>query len=294
MVKKILVTGSSGFIGSCLTSKLLNDGQILFTILRNNKINKKKAVKIKKKYKNYHPIFFSKINQLKNKLSKLKIDVVVNLATKYLNKHNFKEMIELINSNILFTTVVLEALPKKKLKKYINLSTMTLYKNSYEYEPLNLYAATKKGFIDIIKFYQINFKKIKFYNISIYDTYGQVDKRMKIIPTLIKNYKLNKMTTVISKKLNMNLLNVNDICSGIKLLIEKNILAGNYSMRSKKFINIVDLVNKINKKLIKKIKLKILNKKVNKTINKKIKKIPFWKQTSVIEGDLLKYLNASR
>ena len=45
MVKKILVTGSSGFIGSCLTSKLLNDGQIIFKILRKNKINKKKQLK---------------------------------------------------------------------------------------------------------------------------------------------------------------------------------------------------------------------------------------------------------
>ena len=43
MVKKILVTGSSGFIGSYLTPKLLNDDQILFAILRNNKINKKKS-----------------------------------------------------------------------------------------------------------------------------------------------------------------------------------------------------------------------------------------------------------
>ena len=51
------------------------------------------------------------------------------------------------------------------------------------------------------------------------------------------------------------------------------------------------LIKKINKKVDKKIKFKLLNKKTKKKINIKMKKLPFWKQTSTIEKDLLNYIN---
>ena len=88
-------------------------------------------------------------------MSKLNVKSIINLASKYLRSNNFKDMIDLINSNILFTTSVLEACPKKKLKWYINISSVMIHKNSENYLPLNLYAATKKGFLDILKLYEV-------------------------------------------------------------------------------------------------------------------------------------------
>ena len=67
-----------------------------------------------------------------------------------------------------------------------------IHKNSEKYLPLNLYAATKKGFLDIIKFYEVSNKDIKFYNLFLHDIYGENDKREKIIRTIIKNHKLKK------------------------------------------------------------------------------------------------------
>ena len=291
MDNKILLTGSSGFIGKSLTINLLNNKYQVFVILNNSKKNKALAKSLKKNYKNYKPIFINNVKELKKKLSKLKVNSIINLASKYLRSHNFKDMIDLINSNILFTTSVLEAYPKKKLKKYINISSVMIHKNSENYLPLNLYAATKKGFLDILKFYEVSFKNTKFYNLFLHDIYGENDKRKKIIHTILKNHRQKKSVKISSNKLELNLLNVKDVNQAIKVFLTKKIKPGNYIIKSNKFTNMARLIKKINAKIDNKIKLKVLNKKIEKKIQKKITSLPHWKQNFEIENDLIEYLN---
>ena len=291
MDNKILLTGSSGFIGKSLTINLLNNKYQVFVILNNSKKNKALAKSLKKNYKNYKPIFINNVKELKKKLSNLKVNSIINLASKYLRSHSFKDMIDLINSNILFTTSVLEAYPKKKLKKYINISSVMIHKNSENYLPLNLYAATKKGFLDILKFYEVSFKNTKFYNLFLHDIYGENDKRKKIIHTILKNHRRKKSVKISSNKLELNLLNVKDVNQAIKVFLTKKIKPGNYIIKSSKFTNMVRLIKKINTKIDNKIKLKVLNKKIEKKILKKIPSLPHWKQKFEIENDLIEYLN---
>ena len=291
MNNKILLTGSSGFIGRSLTTELLKDKYHIYALLNNNKKNKRLAKFLKKNYKNYKPIFINNIKELKNKISILKANIIINLASKYLRSHNFLEMIDLINSNILFTTAVLEAFPKNKLKKYINISSVMMHKNSKKYLPLNLYAATKKSFLDIIKFYEVSYKHIKFYNLFLHDIYGENDKRKKIIHTILKNHKLRKNVKISSNKLELNLLNVKDVNQAIKIFLKKKIKSGNYIVKSKKFTNMVKLIKKINTKINNKIRFKVLNNKIEQKIKKRINLLPQWKQNFTIEKDLIKYLN---
>jgi len=291
MKKKILITGASGFIGKNLTIDLLEKNYHVYAVLINKKKNKDLSIKLKKKYKFFKGILIDNMNQLEKKISNIDASIIINLASKYLKSHDFPKMIDLINSNILFTTSILEAFPKKKLKKYINLSSVMMHKNSEDYLPLNLYAATKKSFLDILKFYEISYKNIKFYNLFLHDIYGENDNRKKIIHTIINNHKKNKKVSIISNKLALNLLNVNDVNNAINLIINKKIKSGNYIIKSRKFNNIVNLINKSNQMIKKKIKLKILNEKIEKKIIKKIKMLPHWKQKFHIEEDLIKYLN---
>ena len=291
MSNKILLTGSSGFIGKSLTTELLNDKYHIYALLNNSKKNKRLAKFLKKNYKNYKPIFINNVKELKNKISRLKADIIINLASKYLRSHNFSEMTDLINSNILFTTAVLEAFPKNKLKKYINISSVMMHKNSKKYLPLNLYAATKKGFLDIIKFYEVSYKHIKFYNLFLHDIYGENDKRKKIIHTILKNHKLKKNVKISSNRLELNLLNVKDVNQAIKIFLKNKIKSGNYIVKSKKFTNMVKLIKEINIKINNKIRFKVLNNKTEKKIKKKINLLPHWKQNFTIEKDLIKYLN---
>ncbi len=291
MNRKVLLTGSSGFIGRSLTIELLNNKYHIYALLNNSKKNKNLAKYLKENYKNYQPIFIRDIKEIRNKISKLKAETIINLASKYLRSHDFSEMINLINSNILFTTAVLESFPKNRLKKYINISSVMMHKNSENYLPLNLYAATKKGFLDILKFYEVSYKNINFYNLFLHDIYGENDNREKIIHTILKNYKLKKKVKISSKKLELNLLNVKDVNQAIKIFLKYKIQSGNYIIKSKKFTNMVKLIKKINLKLNNKIKLKVLRNKIEKKILKKINLLPHWRQNFTIEKDLIKYLN---
>ena len=291
MKKKILLTGSSGFIGNSLTINLLKQKHEIYVILKNDKKNKSLAKNIKKKFKNYKPIFINNTYEIEKKISNIKINTVVNLASKYLRSHDFKKMVDLINSNILFTTAVLEALPKKNLKKYINLSSVMIHKNSEEYYPQNLYAATKKGFQDILKYYELSYKKIKFYNLFLHDIYGENDRRNKIIHTIIKKHRTRKYVKIFSKHLSLNLLNVKDVINAINLMISKKIKTGQYIIKSKKFINLLELIHKTNQKLKKKIQYRVLNNKIENQIKKKIKILPNWRQKFFIEKDLIEYLD---
>ena len=98
-----------------------------------------------------------------------------------------------------------------------------------------------------------------------------------MIPTLIKNYKENLQTKIISNKLELNIIHVNDIVKAVNILLKKKIKSDNYCLRHNKNIKISNLISRINNKSNKKIKVKFLNKKTEKPFISKIRVLPGWK-----------------
>ena len=66
-----------------------------------------------------------------------------------------------------------------------------------------------------------------------YDSYGKKDNRNKIIAKILKDYKSNKITTILSRKVELNLLNVKEICEAFVLTLRKKIKSGNYLIKAK-------------------------------------------------------------
>ena len=73
-MKKILLTGSSGFIGSQLLKHLSKNYKIFVTLRKKNKFFEK----------NINKIFFKNYKQLNKKLKKIKVDYVIHCATHYI------------------------------------------------------------------------------------------------------------------------------------------------------------------------------------------------------------------
>jgi nucleoside-diphosphate-sugar epimerase len=280
-MKKILITGSTGFVGSYLLKNFYSKNKI-YIVLRNNSKNTKKI----KKHKNIKVISYVTFDELNKKLKKVTIDVVIHCATHYVKNHEYADLINLNKSNILFGNVILENLKTMKVKKFINFSTIWEDYNSIKENSYNLYSVYKKSFSLLIDYYSKSLSKINFFNIMISDTFGENDERLKIINTLRKNYKKNKITKIISKNLSINLLNIKDIASAIDLIIKKNIKAGKYVLKNKVNYKMIDLVNVFNTTdSKKKLKIKWIS---NRIIKEKIfpyKKLVNWspRESSMID-----------
>ena len=286
MRQKILITGSTGFIGTNVINFLLKKNIYIYDILR-NKNKKNKKIKELKKYKNYLPIFYKTFNELEKKLKKIKIDIVINCATYYTGQNSIKNIENLIKTNVIFCSIILEIL-KNKITKFINFGSMMEYSRGNYFSPRNFYAITKYFFQKIEEFYKLKYKNIKFYDLKLYETYGDRDSRNKLIPTIIKNYKKNKKIKIASKNLKMNFVHIESLMKIINMIIFNKIKEGEYCVKNNRFIEIRKLINSLNIKLTKKIKIKYLSTKVDFIVNNKLKKFPYWDDEQNLENFLLK------
>lgn len=281
-MKNILLTGSTGFIGSELLKYLSNYNKVYITVRKKYKINSNN--------KNIIKIYFNSHKNLSYKIKKLKIDTVVHCATHYVKNHNFEDIKELSESNILFGNIILENLKIMRVKKFVNFSTVWENYDGKKDNCYNLYSAYKAGFGKIISFYKKENKNIKFLNLVISDTFGLRDKRKKLVNLLKTNYKRNLVTKVISKNLYINLLNVKDIVSAIKLILKKNYKSDTYILKNKNNFKIYDIIKKIEKYSQKKIKVKWLSNKIIKEKIYKFKTLKGWKPNNSNIKDIIRII----
>ena len=279
----ILITGCTGFIGSNILNKFQKNNKI-YIILRNKKNNKKfknKNIKIIN-YKNY--------DELNKKISKIKAELIIHTATHYAKIHNQKDLKEFSNSNILFGNIILENLKSMKTKKFINFSTVWEDYNGIKENYFNLYSAYKKAFSKILNFYRNKFKKVKFYELMLSDTFGKNDNRLKIINVLKKNYKSNTITKIISKNLYVNFLNVEDITNAVYLIYKKNIKPAKYLLKNNLDTNIYKMIQIFNKENDRKIKVKWLSNNLIKEKSLSYKKLKSWKPFKSNISDIIKII----
>lgn len=287
-MKNFLITGVSGFIGNNFIKNFTNKNNLYYILLKKSKKNKIFINSFKDKNKKF--IFFKKNFEIYTSINKLKINFFINFATYYTKDNNFKNTEQLIKSNILFPSLILESINKKYLKKVITFGSMREHHQNKEYMPDCLYAATKKSLDKLFFFHKIKLTKIKFYNLKFYETYNAHDERKKLIALIKKNYINNLTTTLVSKTLNLNFLHVDDVCRAVNIIINKNIKSGEYQIKAKKFLNPKKLIDKFNKINFKKIKYITKDNNIF-NINYNLKKLPYWKQTTNIENNFNHLLN---
>ncbi len=255
-MKKILLTGSTGFLGSAILNKIYKDNFVYL-------ISRKKTKKIKLK-KNTNEIYFKNFKQLNSKLKKIKADTVIHCATHYVKAHEESDIIKLSNSNIILGNILLDNLKNMSVRNFINFSTVWENYDGIKDNFFNLYSVYKRNFSNLIFYYQKKNPNTKFFNLFLSDTFGKFDKRKKIINILKKNYKTNKITNIVSSKLFLNLVNVDDIIEALMLILKNKTKQGDYNLVNSKYLSITDLKNNFNSQAKKKLRIKWLSKRLIK------------------------------
>jgi len=282
-VYKILLTGSSGFIGFNILKSFSEKYKIYIVVRKKNsrRLPKQNNIKV---------INFKSYESLNYKLKKIKVDTVIHCATHYTKVHEFSDIKKFCNSNLLLGNIILENLNTMKVSRFINFSTVWEDSNAKKDNTMNLYAAYKKSFSIIIDFYRKNLKKIKFYELMIADTFGKNDYRNKIINTLKLNYRKKKTTNIISKNLYINLLNISDIISAINLILKKSIIPKKYLLKNKFDTKIYDLVKIFNKQNKKQLKVKWHSNHLIKSAIYPYGKLKGWKPNNSNIKDIINYI----
>ena len=275
--KTILITGSSGFIGNFFLKSALKKGYYVFDILRISNKKNKNLNQLRKEYSNsYKSFFFSNFKNLKKKLESKKFDYFINFATLYKNSHSNQEIPNFIESNIIFPSIVSDLI-FKKTKKIINFGTMMQHNNGRDYIPKNFYASTKSAFEMILSYYKYANKNLKLYNLKFFESFSETDKRKKLIPTLLNNFKKNKTTQIISSNLELNIVHVDDIIKAIYIVLNNNVPSGSYCLKNSRNLKIKQLISNIIQKSQKKLKIRYMTNKINMPQKSYLKSLPKWK-----------------
>tara|TARA_B100000787_G_scaffold112710_1_gene83923 strand:+ start:205 stop:1056 length:852 start_codon:yes stop_codon:yes gene_type:complete len=280
-MKKILLTGGSGFIGKNILEELSKSYKIT------SLIREKKKITI---HKNINFLYFKDLNYLDQILKKEKFDIIIHCATHYKKIHNENDIKKMIDANIYLGNIILDNYKNIKFTKFINFTTVWENFDGLKNNPPNLYSAYKLSFSNIIKFYQKQLPKVNFYNLYLSETFGLNDKRKKILSTIKKNYKKNSPTTIVSKNLSINIINIKDIVLAIKIILTKKIKKGSYALVNNKQTSVHQLINEFNKLNKKKIKSIWISSKIIKEKMFNYKKVPGWFPQNSSIKDLIKYI----
>ena len=273
-MKKIIVTGGSGFIGSNLVKFLLKKNYFVINIdclkYSANPYNTKNL----NKNKNY--VFYKLDINNKNKITKIlkkyKPDAIFNLAAETHVDRSIDKPYNFIHSNILGTYNLLESiLAYKKKIKLIHISTDEVYGDVAKgrsdeksaYKPSSPYSSSKASADHLVKAY-IRTYKISAVISNCCNNYGPNQFPEKLIPKLIFNIINNKSLPIYGKGMNSReWMHVQDHCEALLLIYLKGKIGENYNIGSGTNVKNIDIAKKL---------LKITKNKSTK-VNKKTKVI---------------------
>ena len=270
-MKKFIVTGGLGFIGSNLIKYLIKLG---YYVVNLDKVSYASNFYNVKEFKNSKLYKFIKVDisnkkKLNQIIKKYKPNYIFNLAAETHVDRSIDQSDDFIQSNIKGVHTLLEILLRNRKIKLIHVSTDEVFgsikrnlrtdENS-PYKPLNPYAATKAASDHLINSY-VNTFNLKAIITNCCNNYGPRQNPEKFIPKIISCILNKKKIPVYGKGINSReWIYVEDHCKALLRICLKGKIGETYNIGSNFNIKNIDLVKKI-----------ILISKKRKLFNKKSK-----------------------
>ena len=275
-MKKVIVTGGAGFIGSNLVKFLLKKNYFVINIDKLSYSANPYNLKNLKKNKNY--VFYkADINSQKKiikVLKKYKPEGIFNLAAETHVDRSIDKPKNFILNNILGTYNLLEAILNYKKKiKLLHVSTDEVYgdiikgrsSENFPYNPSSPYSSSKASADHLIMSYVRTYKMNAVIS-NCCNNYGPNQFPEKLIPKLIFNIINNKALPIYAKgKNSREWMHVNDHCEALLLVYLNGKSGESYNIGSgKNFINkdiaikLINIAKRKYSKIGKNVKIKFV------------------------------------
>jgi len=265
-MKKILVTGGLGFIGSNLIDLLIKKKYFVINL---DKVTYSSNFYNTKNYKNNKNYKFIKLDigskNLKKILFKFKPVCIFNLAAETHVDRSIDKPDDFIQSNFVSVYNLLECFKefsKKNKSKLIHISTDEVYgdilkgrsSEKYPYQPSSPYAASKAASDHLVYSY-VRTYRIPAIVTNCSNNYGPRQHPEKLIPKLIYNIINNLPLPIYGKGINSReWIYVNDHCEALLKVFLKGKIGEFYNIGSNKNLNNLEVTKSLldnAKKLIK-------------------------------------------
>ena len=245
-MKKIIVTGGLGFIGSNLIELLIKKN---FSVINIDKISYSSNFYNLKEYNNSNKYKFIRCNigerKFKKILFKYKPICIFNLAAETHVDRSIDNPEHFVQSNIVGVYKLLEFFKEYSQKfssKLIHISTDEVYgdilkgrtSEKYPYNPSSPYAASKAASDHLVQSY-VRTYKIPAIITNCSNNYGPKQHPEKLIPKLIYNILNNKPLPIYGKGLNSReWIFVKDHCEALIKIFKKGKIGNFYNIGSNK------------------------------------------------------------
>lgn len=179
-MRRVLMTGLTSFAGLALAARLATEGNDVHAIVRPSTDTARVASLPAEPTLHVHD---GATESLQKIVKDVAPDIVFHLAGRYIREHNPGQVEILLRDNVTFGTQLLEALSRSGGGRFVNTGSYFQYQESGRYSPVNLYAAAKQAFADILAVYAES-GAVQAVTLVLFDTYGKGDWRPRLMAAI--------------------------------------------------------------------------------------------------------------
>ncbi len=201
---RALVTGATGFVGRHLVRHLRDAGWQVAVLSRGRL--PQAAAAVEKTY-----LYTGQTDDLMRALADFRPDTVFHMASLFLAQHTPEQVAPLVLSNVLLGTQLLEAMRAAGVRRLVNAGTAWQNFAGDGYLPVNLYAATKQAFEDVLLYY-VETANLRAVTLKLFDSYGPGDTRRKLLRLLLDCLRTGQPLAISGGEQVLDLAHVDDIC----------------------------------------------------------------------------------
>lgn len=213
IIKNVFLTGASGYLGSNLLLRLVQEGYSVSILLRrSSKITRIESVLEK------ITIFYTDDFDIDTCFTNKHYDAIIHTAASYGRSSN--ELIEVLEPNLLLPLKLLQVAIKNGVTLFVNTDTSLP-------RALNSYALSKKQFNDWLQFYS---DKIAIINIELEYFYGSGDDSWKFVNNVIHKF-LTKASSIDFTEATQerDFIYIDDVVDAYLLLLEQKSIFSSFS-----------------------------------------------------------------
>ena len=208
--KRILVTGSSGFIGRKLVSELQKNGHEIAVLLHSSSTSASK---------NVQEITIQNQTWAKEVID-FAPDFVFHLAGRSCYPNSFAEKEELWEANVRFGNKIVDVILKVPNVTFVNFTTSLAYKGNEQF-PYTYYALTKSCFYQTLAFFASQ-NKLSVFNLVLFNVYGKGDTTKRALNYILNSLGQKEVVAMSPGEQLLDFVHVDDVVSlSSQLLDEK-------------------------------------------------------------------------